>query len=97
MSVWVQSRTGNEEAIRVDFKEGMDFDQLKEAITLKRDIRHLPAGAIHSIHSENNDEERFKLRAGAKVPIPADGQIGSSDDLPYFFSIAQTQGNLFLV
>eukprot|EP00981_Chlorochromonas_danica_P004481 scaffold903_cov296-Ochromonas_danica.AAC.1 len=48
----------------------MDFADLKERITLKRHVLNLPAGAVHSIHSENSDEERFKLRAGAKVPIP---------------------------
>ena len=82
----------------LEFKEGMNFYDLKKAITHERDLLHLPARAVQSIHSENSDEEIFKLRAGAKVPIPADGQIGSSDDLPYFFSIDQTQaGNLFLV
>jgi hypothetical protein len=97
MSVWVQSRNGAERAFKVDFKNEMDFDDLMGAITQKRNFLNLPAGAVQYVHSENSDEERFKLRAGAKVPIPADGQIGSSDDLPYFFSIARTPpGNLFL-
>ena len=95
MSVWVQSRNGNEQAFKVDFTTGMDFADLKKCIGLENG---LPPGAVKFIHSENSDEEIFKLRAGAKVPIPADGQIGSSDDFPYYFSIAQTPaGNLFLI
>eukprot|EP01038_Epipyxis_sp_PR26KG_P013136 gene13136-17603_t len=91
MSVWVQSRSGNEEAFKVDFNDGMDFADLKQKIIFERIVLNLPAGAVQSIHSENSDEERFKLKPGTKVPIPVDGQIGSSDDLPYFFFIAQTQ------
>ena len=88
MSVWVQSRNGNEQAFKVDFKTGMDFADLKKWIGIENG---LPPGAVKFIHSENSDEERCKVRAGAKVPIPVDGQIGSTDELPYFFSIAQTQ------
>jgi hypothetical protein len=74
----------------------MDCADLKEAITLKRNFA---AGAVLFIYSENSEEEeRFKLRAGAKVPIPIDGQIGSSDYLPYYFSLTQTHaGNFFMV
>lgn len=98
MSVWVQSRSGHEEAFKVDFSGGMDFADLKERITLKRHVLNFPVGAVQSIHSENSDDERFKLRAGAKVPVPIDGEVGASDDLPYYFSIVQTQaGNIFLI
>ena len=95
MFVWVQSRSGNEQAFKVDFKNDMDCADLKEAITLKRNVLNLPANAVLCIHSENSDEEGCKLRAGAKVPIPVDGQIGSSDYLPYFFSLTQTHAGIF--
>ena len=98
MFVWVQSRSGNEQAFKVDITNNMDFADLKEAITLKRNFLNLAAGAVLFIYSENSEEERFKLRAGAKVPIPIDGQIGSSDYLPYYFSLTQTHaGNFFMV
>eukprot|EP01036_Dinobryon_divergens_P035009 gene35009-45319_t len=90
MFVWVQSRSGNEQAFKVDITNDMDCADLKEAITLKRKFLNLAAGAVLFIYSENSEEERFKLRAGAKVPIPIDGQIGSSDYLPYYFSLTQT-------
>ena len=51
--MWVKSRSGNEEAFQVDFTDEMNFDQLKEVITL-------PVGAIQSIHSENRDENTNK-------------------------------------
>jgi hypothetical protein len=95
MFIWVQSRSGNEQAFKVDITNNMDCADLKEAITLKRNF---PAGAVLFIYSENSEEERFKLRAGAKVPIPIDGQIGSSDYSPYYFSLTQTHaGNFFMV
>jgi hypothetical protein len=98
MSVWVQSRSGNEQAFKVDFNDGMDFADLKERITLKRQVLNLPAGAVHSIHSENSDEETLKFDPEDIVPEPKKGNIGVSSKMPYFFSIAQTQaGNLFLV
>ena len=79
----------------VDFKEGMNFYHLKKAITHERDLLHLPAGAVQSIHSENNDEETHKIDPEDIVPKPEKGKIGAS--MPYFFSIAQTPpGNFFL-
>ncbi len=97
MSVWVQSRSGNEQAFKVDFTDGMDCADLKEVVTLKRNSLNLPRVVVHFIHSENSDEESFKLRAGAKVPIPTDG-LGSSDDRPYFFSVAESQaGGVFVL
>ena len=92
---WVQSRSGNEQAFKVNITNDMDCADLKEAITLKRNFQNF---AALFIYSENSEEERFKLRAGAKVPIPIDGQIGSSDNLPYYFSLTQTHaGNFFMV
>ena len=95
MSVWVQSRSGNEEAFKVNFNDGMDFADLKKAIAHERDLLHFPAGAIHSIHSENIDDETLKFDPEDIVPEPEKGKIGASSKMPYFFSIAETQaGNL---
>ena len=97
MIVWVQQlRSGNEQAFKVDFKNDMDCADLKEAITLKRNFLNLAVGAVVFIYSENSEEEKFKLRAGAKIPIPVDGQVGSSDDLPYYFSLTQTHAGNFI-
>ena len=38
MSVWVKSRSGNEEAFKVNFNGVMDFADLKKAITHERDF-----------------------------------------------------------
>jgi hypothetical protein len=89
MRVWVKSRNGDERAFKVECQNEIDFDDLMLAITQKRNSLSFPAGAVESVHSENSNEEIFILRTGAKVPIPADGQIGSSEDLPYFFSITR--------
>ena len=79
----------------LEFKEGMNFYHLKKAITHERDLLHLPAGAIHSIHSKNSDDETLKFDPEDIVPEPEKGKIGASSKMPYFFSIAETQaGNL---
>ena len=80
----------------LEFKEGMNFYHLKKAITHERDLLHLPAGAIHSIHSENSDDETLKFDPGDIVPKPEKGEIGSSSKMPYFFSIAQ-QGKTIII
>jgi hypothetical protein len=98
MSVWVKCRDVDQDAFEVSLEVVKNISQLKEAIIGKRKKLLLPDAAVLHIYLTNiGEEEAQKLKPGAKVPIPADGQIGSSDDLPYFFSIAQTPpGNLFL-
>lgn len=44
----------------VEWKEGMNVDTLKEAITVKRNLRHFPAIHIKSIYSESSAEDMFK-------------------------------------
>ena len=76
----------------MNFNGGMDFADLKERITCKRHALNLSAGAIHSIHS---DDEMLKFDPEDIVPEPEKGKIGASSKMPYFFSIAETQaGNL---
>ena len=79
----------------MNFNGGMDFADLKEKITYKRHALNLQAGAIHSIHSKNSDDETLKFDPEDIVPEPEKGKIGASSKMPYFFSIAETQaGNL---
>lgn len=96
MSVWVQPINGSVNPFEVVFSNGMYFDDLIMNITIKRrDMRH-PDEIVRSIYSKNSDGEMHELKVGDKVPIPIDGEIGSSYDRPYFFTIeVATAGNLF--
>lgn len=98
MSVWVQSRSGNEQPFKVDFNRGMNIDDLKASIILERRARNYPAGLVGSIYSENSDGEMFTLSIDAEVPVPINGDIGSSYEFPYYYSIALlTPGKLLYV
>ena len=63
---------------------------------MKEILLHLPAGAIHSIHSENIDDETLKFDPEDIVPEPEKGKIGASSKMPYFFSMAETQAGNFI-
>lgn len=98
MSVWVRQRGGNEEAFKVDFSGGMDMADLKELITVKRRGQNLPPKAVQSIHSRDDDDEKYRLDPEDVVEFPVKGKIGGTSKIPYYFSLAQTQaGALFLV
>ena len=94
ISLWAKSRNGVESAIKISFKAEMDFADFLESIAEKR-AKFQRVGAILAIHSKNNNDEDCVMRPGEKVPEPIQGQVGSSDDNPYFFSVEQAQaGNL---
>ncbi len=96
MSVWVKCRDVDQDAFEVSLENVKNINQLKEAIIDKRKKLLLPDAAVLHVYSTNiGEEETQKIKPGAKVPIPVDGQIGSSDDLPYYFSTAQTQAGNF--
>ncbi len=98
MSVWVKCRDVDQDAFEVSLEAVKNISQLKEAIIDKRKKLLFPDAAILHIYLTNNGEEKtHKFKPGAKVSIPVDGEIGSSDDFPYYFSIIQQTppGNLF--
>lgn len=89
MSVWVKCRDVDQDAFEVSLQDVKNISQLKEAIIGKQKKLLLPDAAVLYIYSTNIGEEEAQK---FKVPIPVEEQrqIGSSDDFPYFFSIAQT-------
>ena len=95
LNVWVKSMYGNEQALLVKFINGMDFNNMKDSII---QTRGLPPGAVQCIYSEKSDEEIFKISTDSIVPVPINGQVGSSVDLPYYFIATLTPaGTLILI
>ena len=90
MSIWVKCITGEEQALKLDYVVGMDFADLKKLAAVESG---LPRGAVKFIYSENKNEEKYKMKPGAKVPLPVDGEVGSSDDSPYYFYAAPAAGD----
>lgn len=80
LKVWVQPTSGNDDAIKVDYKANMDFADLKKAIAVQYE---LPPPAVKFTYSVKSNDERFKLTVGDKIPFPDKGQIGSSYDRFY--------------
>ncbi len=74
----------------MQFVDGMDIADLKEFITLERKILNFSDGAVGSICTINSADDAYKMKAGAKLNFPSDGETGSSDDLPFFFTVAKS-------
>lgn len=90
MSIWVQLIADNVQPFKVSFKTGMDYDDLKKAIAIERGI---PPDEVQFIfiYSANIVADKYRQKAGNIVPIPKENGIGSSDDWPYFYSLAKNQ------
>lgn len=81
----------------VKYAPGMNFFELLEAITEKRKALGR-VGALQAIHTQNSGDKQYECKVGCEVPVPLANEVGSSDDMPYFFSIVQTEtGNLLVV
>ena len=88
MYVWVKLISSEEQAFKVNFNDEMDFDDLKECIAKKRGITH---STVQFIYSAEREAEYCRKKASATVPEPKKNEIGSSDDFPYFFSLANSE------
>ena len=90
--VWVRVK-GNtqEDAFEVDCSEGMNIDSLKKAIVA---ARNLPVAGIGKIYPSNL-KRAIAFRPGFVVVEPAEKEVGSSDDLPYYFSIGKLVSYLY--
>ena len=84
MFIWVKLIAGNSQAFKVIFNAGMDYDDFKNAIA---NTRGIPNYRVQFIYSADIEAEIFKQKAGTKVATPMENEIGSSDDLPYFYSL----------
>ena len=92
--IWVKDRTNSEEAMKVPYRTEMDCSELKDAINMKRKHSNLLDKGIQSIHNKNSNDEEHKLKPGAIIPNTVDGEIGSSEDFPYYYTFVQDTGNL---
>ena len=97
--IWVQIISKAEQAFKIDYIDGMDVSELKEGITLKRKTLNYSPAVITFIHATNSDNSY--LSADFEIPMPTTGERGSSETMPYFFSLATNQqqlraGNLLL-
>ena len=88
MYVWVKLISSEEQAFKVNFNDEMDFDDLKESIAKKRGIPH---STVQFIYSAEREADNCRKKASATVPEPKKNEIGSSDDFPYFFSLANSE------
>lgn len=88
MYVWVKLISSEEQAFKVNFNDEMDFDDLKESIAKKRGIPH---STVQFIYSAEREADHCRKKASATVPEPKKNEIGSSDDFPYFFSLANSE------
>lgn len=94
MFVWVKSIGGEEQALKVVWTAG-NVSGLKRAITLERQALCLPGLEVLSVRSKNSSDDTYDLGVDAHVPIPKAGEIGSTEDLPYFFTIKGAQGKCY--
>eukprot|EP01032_Pedospumella_encystans_P011306 gene11306-13152_t len=90
MFVWVKSIGSEEQALKVVWTAG-NVSGLKRAITLERRALCLPDLEVLSVRSKNTSDDTYDLGVDAYVPIPKAGEIGSTEDLPYFFTTKGAQ------
>ena len=53
--------------------------------------RGIPHSTVQFIYSAEREADNCRKKASATVPEPKKNEIGSSDDFPYFFSLANSE------
>lgn len=86
MSLWAKSVNYEEQALEIEWATPGNVSQLKRAIALERRAIHLPDLYILNVRLDDKSDRRNNLSNDAHVSVPMPGEIGSSEDLPYFFS-----------
>ena len=81
--VWVKRCDSNADAFSIPFVTNMNIDELKSEIQKTRRNSFF----VEFIYSSADKSEEYKCRPSQFIKDPINGEIGSSDDQPYYYTI----------
>ena len=81
--VWAKLRDSNDDAIEVKVHQTIDFDDLKEV------VRTRTGEKVKFIYATEHGEDS---KCEPDAFITSHGQVGSSKDHPYYYSIVPSAG-----